>query len=478
MESNIIGRQLEIEALGRLFESRESEFIAVYGRRRVGKTYLVKEYFEGRCPFFELTGEKDATLAEQLQNFIFAYRTQFPSEMPPKVSSWREAFHLLAATIDRTWKEQRIVLFFDELPWLTSRKSKFLTALDHFWNSWGTRRNLVLIVCGSAASWMIGNLIQNKGGLYNRVTYQIRLQPFSLCEVESYMVSRGVNLGRKDLVELYMCLGGIPHYLRGVRRGDSVAQTVDRMCFSSQGLLCNELDQMFASLFENHERHVAVIRALAGKRSGITRQKLVADLGGSSGGGLTRILKELEESSFISRDASFGQSTRNAIYRLIDEYCLFHLTWVDKMRGESEGYWIGRHGTHAWQAWSGLAFESICLKHVAQIKAGLGIAGVSTVRSGWHTKTNAEGAQIDLVIDRADNCINLCEMKYADQTFTITKSYAETLRRKVRLFRETTHTRKNLFLTMVTTYGCHHNPQYQELVASELTLDTLFTNCT
>jgi len=292
------------------------------------------------------------------------------------------------------------------------------------------------------------------------------------------MKSRGVNLGRKDMVELYMCLGGIPHYLRGVQRGESVAQAVDRMCFSSHGLLHNELDRLFASLFENHERHVAAIRALAAKRSGMTRQQLVVALGSSSGGGLTRVMKELEESSFISRDASFGQLKRDAIYRLIDEYCLFHLTWVDRMRGEGQGYWMGRHGTPAWRAWAGLAFEAICLKHVEQIRQGLGISGVSTVRSGWQAKTEKEGAQIDLVIDRADNCISLCEMKYSDESFTITRSYAEILRRKVRMFRDMTRTRKNLFLTMVTTHGCRHNPNFEELVDYELTVDALFTKNT
>ena len=474
MEANIIGRQREKELLERLSESKDPEFLAVYGRRRVGKTFLVKEYFEGRCPFFELTGEKEATLNEQLQNFVFAFRSHFPDEAIPRVRSWREAFQLLATTIDKTLSGLRVVLFFDELPWLASRKSKFLTALDHFWNAWGNRRNLVLIVCGSAASWMIAKLLHNKGGLYNRVTAQIRLLPFSLSDIETYLKHRGVNLGRKDITELTMCLGGVPHYLRDIRRGESVAQAVDRLCFSPDGLLRDELGRLFASLFEGHERHVAVIRALAKKRQGITRKALLKAMGESSGGGLTRVLKELEESAFIGRDTCFGRKTQNAIYRLIDEYSLFYLTWVEPMRAESQGYWMGQHGSRAWQVWAGLAFEAVCLKHVAQIRQGLGISGVSTVRNSWYARTETEGAQIDLVIDRADNCINLCEMKYADQAFTINKAYAENLRRKVRLFRDTTHTRKNLFLTMVTTYGCQHNPLFEELVATELTMDTLF----
>ena len=474
MEANIIGRLQEKKALKRLFSSREPEFLALYGRRRVGKTFLIKEFFEDQCPFFELTGQKDATLSEQLHNFSFAFHSLFPNRDNPKVGSWQEAFEQLATAIDQEFSGQRVVLFFDELPWLAGRKSRFLTALDHFWNTWCNRRNVVLIVCGSAASWMIGKLLHNKGGLYNRVTAQIRLLPFSLAEVETYLNHRGVHLGRKDMIELVMCLGGIPHYLRDVRKGESVAQTIDRLCFSTEGLLHDELDRLFASLFEGHERHVAVIRALAKNRRGITRSQLLETLGGQSGGGLTRVLDELEASAFISRDPCFGRKIQNALYRLIDEYCLFYLTWIEHVKAQTQGYWISQHGNRTWQTWAGLAFEALCLKHVGQIKQGLGISGVSTVHSSWITHTDAEGAQIDLVIDRADHCINLCEIKFSHQEFTINKAYADNLRRKVRQFRSTTQTRKSLFLTMVTTYGCLHNPYYEELVASELTMDSLF----
>jgi len=474
MLENIVGRVEEKEVLERLLLSKEPEFLAIYGRRRVGKTFLVKEFFETRCPLFELTGDRDATLAEQLQNFAFAYRTTFPGEPPPKVSSWREAFHVLAATIDRVYGNRRVVLFMDELPWLASHKSNFLNALDHLWNSWGNRRNLVLIVCGSAASWMIGRLLNSTGGLYNRVTGKIRLMPFSLAETEAYLRSRSVNLGRKDVLELYMCLGGIPHYLRDVRRGESVAQAVDRMCFSRDGLLRDELDRVFASLFHRHERHVAVIRALATKRRAVTRQELLDTMGEASGGGMTGILQELEQSAFISCEPYFGHATRDSLYRLVDEHSLFHLKWIEPMKGEGSGYWTRQRNSVSWRVWAGLAFESLCLKHVAQIKNALGIAGVSTVRSGWHVRTPTEGAQIDLVIDRADNCINLCELKYVDREFTVTKGYAENLRRKFRLFRNSTRTRKTPFLTMVTTYGCTRNPYYEELIDAEVTMDALF----
>lgn len=475
MESRIVGREIEKQILRRLIDSREPEFLALYGRRRVGKTYLIKEFFEGKGLLFELTGEKDATLRDQLQNFAFAFHRTFPDNPIPRVQSWREAFQLLATTVDTKCNHAPVIIFLDELPWLASPRSQLLPALDHFWNSWASRkRNLLVIVCGSAASWMIGKILHGKGGLYNRITSHIRLMPFTLAETERYLQSRGVHLGRKDILELTMCIGGIPHYLHQIERGISAAQNVDRLCFSKDGLLRDEFKHLFASLFARSDLHISVIRALAAKRRAITRNELLQAVGETSGGRISQTLSELVESNFIVREQPFGKSARDGLYRLSDEYSLFYLTWLEKRQREMEGYWTLQRTSRSWQSWAGFSFESLCLKHVPQIKCALGIGGVATVQSGWHQRGDGARAQIDLVIDRADNCINLCEMKFAVVEFTISKGYAETLRRQIHRFQQSTKTRKNLFLTFVTTYGCKRNPYFSELVASNLTMDCLF----
>jgi uncharacterized protein len=474
MHSVIVGRQKEREVLKDLLQSRDAEFCAVYGRRRIGKTFLVRECFAGHDMYFELAGEKDAGLSEQLHNFVFAFRQRFPETSVKQIRSWRSALQLLAQTLEACAGDRRIVLFLDELPWLSSPKSGFLSALDHFWNSWASRRNVLLIVCGSASSWMIGKIIHNKGGLHNRITAQIRLMPFSLLETEEYLKSRGVNLGRKDLLELYLCVGGVPFYLRHVQKGLSVAQNLDHMCLASDAVLRDEFKYLFSSLFDNPQRHVQVIRALAEKRRGMTRNELLAAAGEHSGGGLSRTLGELEESGFVAREKSFGKSARDSIYRLIDEYSLFYLAWVDKAGPQTEGYWQAARNSRGWGAWSGFSFEGVCLKHVGQLKKQLGISGVATAQSAWACRDKEKGAQIDLVIDRADNCINLCEMKFSIGEFVIDKSCAEQLRRKAELFQRRTGVRKSLFITMVTTYGCKHNEHYTQTVARELTMDDLF----
>lgn len=476
MKSKLVGRKKEREILQRLFESRDAEFCAVYGRRRVGKTFLIRECFSRHDLYFELTGEKDAGLSDQLLNFVFAFNRKFPKVSIKKVESWRNALQVLSQALAKQSNGRRIVLFFDELPWLASAKSGFLSALDHFWNSWANTQNVLLIVCGSASSWMIGKIIQNRGGLHNRITAKIRLLPFSLLEAEEFLRSRGVSLVRRDILELYMCIGGVPYYLRQVQKGLSVGQVLDRMCIGPDAILGDEFNNLFASLFDDFRGHVEIIRILSTKRKGITRKEILSAAEKQSGGGLTRTLRELEESGFIAKEICYGKTSREAIYRLIDEYSIFYLTWIEKAGAQTDGFWQTLRGSRAWLAWSGFSFEGVCLKHVSQLKTRLGISGVGTTQRGWVFRGENDGAQIDLVIDRADNCINLCEIKYSLQEFTISKAYAADLQRKLILFQQSTKTRKSLFLTMVTTFGCTRNSRYEQSVSSEITMDDLFVH--
>lgn len=481
-EDKLIGRLEERKKLGRLLRSREPELLAVYGRRRVGKTHLVRSFFDQQDLYFELTGQKDGTLAEQLDNFADIFSARFLGRHRLATpGTWREAFRTLARELDDRRPAGKSVLFFDELPWLASRRSGFLQALDYFWNSWASRRpDVIVVLCGSAASWMINRVVHNKGGLHNRLTDRIRLLPFTLAETEAYLVSRHVHLDRMQILEIYMATGGVPHYLRQVQRGQSAAQAMDSLCFSKDGLLSDEFQRLYASLFDNSDRYVRVVQALAQKRAGLSRTELLARARLTTGGGSSRILEALLESGFISCYVPFGKRANDAVYRLADEYSLFFLTWIRKaprsvLASPQGGYWLQRQAARAWKAWAGYTFEGICQKHAPQIKRALGIAGVSTTESGWlHRGHDQPGAQIDLLIDRADNCINLCEMKYSGAEFVINKSYAGQLRHKRNLFRARTGTQKTIFITMVTTCGTAQNRYHDELVDQQVVLDDLF----
>jgi len=480
----IIGRREEKAILETASRSPDPEFVAVYGRRRVGKTHLVREFF-GDAICFEIIGKHGASLGDQLDNFAQALGKAIGMGIQPqRPSSWSEAFRHLEQFLESSVKKKRKgkkVAFFDELPWLNTPRSKFLSSLEHFWNSWGSRqRDFIFVISGSAASWMLQNIVRARGGLHNRLTRQIRLLPFTLREAQELLQSRRVGLTSSQIVELYMTMGGVPHYLKQAEPGLSAAQIIDKTCFSSQGLLRDEFAKLYASLFEDDEQHRKIIKTLAKKRQGLTRNEILQLIGLRSGGSASRRIEELEESGFIQSHIPFGKKANDALYRLSDEYSLFYLDWISKLgkRSPGEDYWLSKRNTPRRRTWAGYAFETLCLKHVSRLKAALGIAGVETTEAPWRyqpsEKSEIPGAQIDLLIDRRDDAINLCEMKFSETEFTIDKSYSKDLQRKLDVFRRVTGTRKNIFVTMVTTFGVTNNAYAKELVAHSLTLEDLF----
>lgn len=475
--TGLIGRTRERELLDRAMRSTDAELVAVYGRRRVGKTFLIREHF-GADLCFELTGVHDGKMADQLANFGDALgRAAGRGEEPP--SSWSEAFARLREYLEsRRRRQKKRVVFLDELPWLASRRSRFLPAFEHFWNSWASRRSdFVFVVCGSAAAWMVRKVIDARGGLHNRVTRRLRLEPFDLFETEQFLAARGIDLDRYAVLELYMAMGGIPHYLKEVERGRSAAAVIDRVCFSRDGLLRSEFDRVFASLFEHHERHEALVRTLASHPTGLTRAELAAHADAASGGRLTRTLEELGESGFVLRTTRFGHDVKDAKYRLGDEHSLFYLRWIEKHRSRARSVWATKRGSPAWRAWSGYAFEGICLKHAPQLKQALGIEAVETTEAAWEHRPRQDderGAQIDLLIDRKDAAVNLCEMKFSESEFVLDKRCADELRRKRDVFRSVTGTRKSVFITLVTTFGVSDNKHRRAVVDAVVEMDALF----
>lgn len=472
----LVGRIEEQDILEQALHSKGPEFIAVYGRRRVGKTFLVRQYY-GRKIVFEAVGAFDAGMADQLQNFADALQRAARSRTPlPAPQNWNEAFRQLEQWLESSKKQEKKVLFFDELPWLATRRSGMLQALSHFWNAWASKRSdIVLVASGSAASWIQENLINAKGGLHNRVTRRIRLDPFTVSETAEFYRSRKIILNPRQIIELYMAIGGVPHYLKEIRRGQSAAQAIDSLCFSENGLLRDEFERLYQSLFKNSEEYTRLIRTLATKRQGLSRNEIVRKMGIPSGGRFTKRLNELEQCGFVQSTVPFGKKTADKLYRLADEYSLFYLHWIEHSRGD-KGSWMKKQASPKWRAWSGYAFETVCMKHIDCLKRALGIGAVDTEVSSWRytPKTREDnGAQIDLLIDRKDDTINICEMKFCGAEFRIEKNYATELRNKREAFRRVTRTKKNLQITFVTSYGVKRNSYADELVASEVTMDAL-----
>ena len=470
MSLPLIGRQKEISKLQKYHHSRKSEFIALYGRRRVGKTYLVRQLFHGQM-VFHLTGLANVGKKAQLSQFHAAFLNYFPEhEDITPAQDWFTAFRQLIASLEKIDRPEKKIIFLDELPWLDTRGSQFLSGLEHFWNSWASdRTDILLIVCGSAASWMIKNLLNNKGGLHNRVTGRIKLEPFNLSETETFLKDKQIAYNRYQVVLLYMVFGGIPFYLEQIDSGLSAMQNINELCFERNAPFRTEYDNLYASLFNKSERHIAVVEALSSKKKGLIRQEIIKLSKLPDGGGLSRILKELEESGFIRKYRSFGKKARESLYQLTDFYSLFYLNFIKESSSDDENFWINAVESPIFRTWSGYAFEMVCLHHTKAIKEALKIGGVQTSVAAWHSSS----AQIDLLIDRKDQVINLCEIKFSIHPFAIDKKYAANLRNKIGSFKTDTNTKKAIFLTMISTYGIAHN-QYAGMVQNDLRIDVLF----
>ncbi len=469
----VIGRKEEEVILQRALRTRRSELVVVYGRRRIGKTYLIRNLCsEHLC--LEWSGMHRGAFGDQLKNFHKALSAK--RKGVPLPEDWIEAFEQLGRYLNGLRSKKKKVIFIDEFPWLDGRRSRFLPAFSNFWNSYASKRDdLVVVICGSAASYMIDNVINDKGGLHNRITQRIHLRPFDLHETELLLRQNKVRLTRYDILQLYMAMGGVPYYLQMVEPGESVAQAIDRLCFDRNGFLRGEFGNVFASLFDQSQNHEAIVRALSKVRKGLTRTQVLAKSRLASGGTLTRTLNELEQSGFIEHYSPY-KGSKDPLYRLTDEYALFYLKYIEGTRPAKRGVWAKLNGTPTHKAWAGFSFETICIKHVDRIKEGLKISGIRSVEGSWIGKGDGDGAQIDLLIDRDDNVINLCEMKFSTTPFRIDKKYAGELAKKVQAFTSSTRTRKSVFLTFITTYGTERNAYRDQLVQNELTMDSLFVD--
>jgi len=470
----MVGRKEETAELLSYVSSKRSEFIAVYGRRRVGKTYLVYETVGQHLSFY-VTGRYKVSQSEQIENFYKELEKSGWKGIAP--TTWSEAFDALASLLEKS-KKTRKIIFIDEIPWMDAKRSSFKSALDHFWNSWAARRkDIVLIVCGSATTWMMSELVNNKGGLHNRLTHQIYVRPFNLAETEEMLKSNGIDWIRQQVVECYMVMGGIPYYLSLLKPNLSLAQNIDRQFFRLGGEMKTEFEKLYSSHFSNPDYYIKIVSALATKRSGMTRGELVSKVRVADGGHTTKALDDLISCNFIRRYSDYVHRKNDAVYQLIDPFTLFYYNFMNS--GEFDNAsdpWVEIQEKPRFNNWAGYAFEMVCLLHVPQIKKAFGISAVSTNVFAWRGRQDNEGAQIDLVIDRQDNIVNLCEIKFYSGEFSITKKYREELEKKRRLFMEDAKNirpRKSSVLSFITSYGLKQNTYSTDIVATA-TMEDLF----
>lgn len=463
-ENIIIGREEEIRLLHRAYDSKESEFIAIYGRRRIGKTFLVRNVFSDKYTF-SYTGIYKASNKQQLAEFHYSLISQGLSEdtTPPK--DWFEAFHLLERLISES-ADHRKVIFIDELPWMDAKNSRFIPAFEHFWNGWASaRKDVLLVVCGSATSWIINKIFRSKGGLYNRVSYKIRLSQFSLYECELLCKSLNLPLNKNIIMEGYMVMGGVPYYWTKLDPSKSMAKNISDLFFDPKGQLHDEFSYLYASMFNKPEKYIKVVEALSGKKSGLTRDEIIKRGKIDSSGQLSTILEDLIECGLVRKYCHLDKKLKDALYQLMDCYTLFYFQFIKIAHGIDEDYWVKILGTSTYNTWCGLSFERLCLLHTRQIKAAMGISGVLANLFSWHVKKSEEhpGVQIDLLIDRTDGVINVCEMKYAPEGYRLTASDMKTLRTKISVLNQYIPVKKYTQPVLITSNGVVRNSYSDEI---------------
>ena len=474
----MVGRKREVEELNRLYNSSEAELVAIYGRRRVGKTYLVDDVFENKLTFRHAgmspaEGRFNGALEEQLLHFHLSLQLHgFTDCKVP--GSWMEAFFYLEKYLMKVDDGSRQVVFLDELPWMDTYRSGFIRAFEAFWNTWAChRKNLMVVVCGSANSWIVNNLINNHGGLYNRVTYEIKLEPFSLTECEELLKSRGVKLSRYDVVQSYMILGGIPYYLRYFEPGNSLAQNIDQLFFEKKAKLSSEYDRLFSAIFNEPERIKKIVEILNDRNEGYTRSELSLRSGIKDGGVLTKYLNALLASDFIIKYIPFGKSKKQPYYKLTDAFCMFYLKFVKNRSQLDDSFWQKNVSSQSVSSWRGFAFENVLFNHIGQIKKALGISSVISSESAWFEKSEEKGTQIDLLIVRNDNVINMCEIKFYGGEFSVSKDYYKILQDREMLLSEFAPKKYVVHDTLITTNGLKAN-EYSSIFVKVVTLDDLF----
>lgn len=470
----LIGRDAEMKHLESIMLSKEAEFVVVYGRRRVGKTFLVNTFF-GDNYVFKLTGLAKKSKREQLANFALSLNRYGESKRYTKPRTWYEAFNMLRDLLETVHLKGKRVIFIDELPWMDSRGSNLVSALEHFWNDWAvTQNDLILVVCGSATSWITKNILKNRGGLHNRVTQKIYIRPFTLAECKEYLRSRDIMMEDKEIAECYMIMGGIPFYLKNIRRGASLSQNVDEIFFADKGRLDDEFNALYSSLFEKSDNYIKVVQALSNKNKGLTREEILNATKLDNNGHFSTILQDLTNCDFIRCYRGYGNKSKMSIYQLTDPFSLFYYKFIKKNGKTDKPFWQYQIGTRQHDTWAGLAFEQLCLNHHKQIEQALGITGISTNVYSWTSpQTAEEKVQIDLIIQRADKVINVCEMKFYDGDYTMKKKDYDDIERRVRAFRLANEVRQATHPVLVTTYGLTNN-QYSNIFQNVVTLKDLF----
>lgn len=409
-----VGRELELKKLRAIGEADEPSIVVVYGRRRVGKTELLEQAFRHRN-ILKFEGIEGLSEKDQYANAMRQLAKYVGEDLLTKVqiTSWSEFFDLVA----RYTKEGTWTIYLEELQWLANYESKLLSELKYAWDN-QFRRNpkLLLILCGSAPSFMLEKVVHSKA-LYNRSQHEIHLQELSISETKLFLKNRS----DREIFNAYLSVGGIPEYLKWVDKESSVFQGLCTHAFTSGSFFSREFEKIFTSSLANNKHYREIIETLS-RCKFLSREELAEKLKLTSGGTLSILLTDLEKCGFISKYCPYNLSNSSNVirYAIADNYLHFYFNFIRPIQSKIENGDYNEVPQSAikmdsYAKWLGFAFERWCRKYSRVIAKILGFSGVQ-YRSGAYfsraTNKKDPGYQIDLVFDRADKVYTICEMKY------------------------------------------------------------------
>lgn len=465
----IIGREQEYEKITTYLNSRRAEFVAIYGRRRVGKTFLVRSYFKDKFDFYT-TGVIDGTREEELAVFYNSLCDYGYTGSQPK--NWIETFYALYTLLKTKKRRKRCVVFIDELPCFDTQHSGFVRAFGHFWNNYASRLgNIFLVVCGSATSWIVRNIIDNRGGLHNRITHEMHIHSFNLHDTELFFKAHKAKWTQLAITQMYMALGGVPYYLEMIDFGRSVAENIDALFFAPDAELRREYGRLFKSLYRHPDQYMEIIALLSENKSGLTRKEISERLKLNSGSHLSNMLDDLVNCDFLRRYSN-GTKRNSCIYQVVDFYTLFYHQFC-KQKTSDKMLWQHSINTPKQNTWYGLAFERICLCHVWQILYALHLDTVRTECFSWRSSTSPDKVQIDLVIDRIGGQTCICEIKYSQSEYNLTSAEETKIRNRIATYSGEMKPKDGVIGILITTFGLA-NKQATDTIQHIVTLNKLF----
>ena len=410
-----VGRKKELSLLEESYLSSKSEIFTVYGRRRIGKSTLIEIFARQKPNFFSFEGIEGQNSSFQIKHFTEMLKKQLQDPLLSSIQfqSWDAVFTYVSERLmTKTRPNEKIIFFLDEIQWMAAGRSSFISLLKYYWDNYWKKSNVLMILCGSIASFMVNKVVHSKA-LYGRIDHEILLKGLHPFEAKAFFADK--HKSTEEILKYYLILGTIPKYLEYINPSRSFQWNMNKLFFSSHGSMINEIKKIFYSQFKESTIYFDIVKLL--KSGPLALSEICTRLKIKSGGGLKRYLTNLENAEIIRSHVPFNRKANSRLkkYVLSDEYLNFYFKYLEpnlRIIEESESEKLFETLTkNSFDVWLGFAFEKFCIKHNSWLADLMGFKDDVLIASPYFERKD-QRFQIDLVYLRADKVITICEIKH------------------------------------------------------------------